>query len=725
MIQTMSRGGIGVFLILMAVVQQGLCATPPAPYNQGDWPTLHHDPHNSDHLSRSLGSLHPEYEPRLVQWVLRESEYPMVSLLGGTIGSFGGVDVFLATPGKVDHANLFAFDLFDGALLWQAAPPTADESEFPGPGPCVTSTSTLLDDAGNIYTSDCSYIYCYRMDNHFNSLGEKAWAWRTPLPNLRVYDPDATPFSDQDWFPTNDPQSGITLAKPFVALVFTPEQDNNHFVAGVSVNGEIAVFDAADGSTVAYSHLEKNLNLTLPMNWGEPCDPHEFTIADDPMHFIPGTEDGMIPYGVWCTGSNTGNEVPPQPDPDLDYFMNPCQINAYLGANTGGVGSLITNTPAVIRDPDPTRPHVTRIYVPGAQTQYLSGFDTTPDTEDAILYRIDFDPTAPEEQRLTVMNNMEDQGSPVFDGRMADGENSAATPDVSLNEGWLVTADNQGRFYAFDLESGAPTWDTFGYGGYIEIGNLLSTATLLQRAEANGSTYALSFGDSMVWVVGLDPDNGTLRAKPGSNPPEPDIRAFDYRDYILENLWRPEPAYQQDYGIDGNDDGDLNDPEDVVYERVAVAASILAATDDVVLSVYSVGWHEPGVPAAFFIPTHSVLLLMNLDALLTSDPALDPIENTIEAAFIDTRGTSESGIIPGLTEGVPRGIVIYGSQSTSLAQFMDVNDMMVDEVKPLYLKPEGGLAILEFIAQVRQLYEDWPLERNVLELALYLNVDPD
>lgn len=171
------------------------------PSNQGDWPVLHHDRHNSDYTDAVMGHLHPDYDPKLREWILKESEYPMVSLVGGTIGSYAGLDVFFVTPGKLEHSNLYAFDLSDGSLLWKAAPPTAMEIEFPGPGPCVTSTSTLLDDQGNIYTADCTYLYCYKMDNNYNTLGEKAWAWRTVLPNLRYYNP-GTPPAGYDWYPT-------------------------------------------------------------------------------------------------------------------------------------------------------------------------------------------------------------------------------------------------------------------------------------------------------------------------------------------------------------------------------------------------------------------------------------------------------------------------------------------------------------------------------------------
>ena len=695
------------------------------PYNQGGWPTLHFDAHNSDHVPTTMGTLNPNYDPILNKWILKEADYPMVSLVGGTIGSYPGVDVFFATPGKVEHSNLYAFDLSDGTILWKAAPPIAAENEFPGPGPCVTSTSTLLDDAGNIYTADCKYIYCYKMDDKYNSLGEKAWEWREVLPNLRYYDPDQTPFSEYDWFPTSDPNANFAMAKPFIALQFTPVFENTSYIVGVSVQGDLAAFNPTDGTAYAYSHLEKNLNLNLPMNYGEPCDPYEFTELDDPMYFVPGEDDGLIPFGIWTTGSNTGTGPGDPPNPDLDYFMNPCQINKYLGANTGGVGSMITNTPAVSRDPRPGFENISRIFIPGAQSEYLSGFDTPNSDEDAILYRIDFNPLETFENRFRVLNNEEANGFPIFDGRMTDGENSAASPDISLNEKWTVTSGNHGKFYNFDTETGQRIWDDFGYSGYVEIGNLLSTATALQRVEANGTTYIISFGESKVWVIGVDPDSGALAPKTGTNPAEADIRVFDFRDYILTNYWRPEPEYQQDYGIDGNGDGDLNDPEDTVYERVAVGASIHSASDDLVFSVYSVGWHEPGRPSLFFIPTHSVILILNLKELLSRDPLIDPLESVIAGCFIDTRGTSEAGIIPALKDGLPKGVIIYGSQSTSLAQFMDVNDMMVDEVKPLYMKPFGGLGILEFVAEVRQLFYRWPGGLNVTDFVTYINDDPE
>jgi outer membrane protein assembly factor BamB len=697
-------------------------ALPSQPYLNRGWPTLHYDRHNSDHVPQTFGVLKKNYPPRLVQWILKDAENPMVSLLGGTVGNYDGVDVFFVTPGKVFHSNLYAFDLSDGALLWKAAPPHAEAGDYPGPGPCATSHSTLLDDSGRIYVADCHYIYCYRLDDGlYNSLGEKAWVWREVMPNTRFYDPSATPLSSDDWFWTLDPTANAAIAKPFIDMQFTPMHEGQSFLVGVSVAGDVAVMNRDDGSLVAMTHLEKDYDYQTPVDYGEPCDPYQMTIDDDPMHFVPLTSDGLMPMGIWCSGSNTGEEVPPAPNPDLDYFMNPCQINKYLGANTGGVGSMVTNTPAIAQDPRPGFGFQSRIFVPGEASAYLDGFDEgDPQVKDAILYRIDFDPTAIPGNRLSVRNNVEIAGEPVFYGRMADGENSAASPDLNLSEQWLVTAGNDGKFYSFETETGQPTWTNFGLNGYLEIGTLLSTATLLQRVEANGNTYVLSFGDSMVWVIGVDPETGIIRPRAGSVPPRPDLGSYDFRPYLLEHCWRPEPAYQQTYGVDGNGDGDLNDPEDSVYERVAVAASILSATDDLVFSVYSLGWRIPDVPDAFFIPTHSVHLVLDLELLLAADPATTAVETLVAGAYLDLRGTSESGIIPALVDGLPKGVVIYGSQSTTMAQFMDVNDLMVDEVKPLYLRPHGGLAIMEYLSSTRQVVDRWPEPANVLDLVLFV-----
>lgn len=56
---------------------------------------------------------------------------------------------------------------------------------------------------------------------------------------------------------------------------------------------------------------------------------------------------------------------------------------------------------------------------------------------------------------------------------------------------------------------------------------------------------------------------------------------------------------------------------------------------------------------------------------------------------------------------------------------MDVNDMMVDEVKPLYMRPYGGLAILEFIGKVRQLFDRWPGDLDVVDYSNFINTNPD
>ena len=65
----------------------------------------------------------------------------------------------------------------------------------------------------------------------------------------------------------------------------------------------------------------------------------------------------------------------------------------------------------------------------------------------------------------------------------------------------------------------------------------------------------------------------------------------------------------------------------------------------------------------------------------------------VDAAYIDKNGTTEQATLIAPGRNGTRAIIAYGSQSTSFARFMDVNNKMPEKMKMLYVKPYGGVRI--------------------------------
>ncbi len=115
------------------------------PYNDGPWPTLHHDAHNSDHMPASIGSFAGLTGFSEIARVLRDGEHPSVVLTATALGNYENRDMFFIITGKTTEPNLHAFDMADGAEIWRAAAPAAGD---PGPGACAIITSMALLDVG-------------------------------------------------------------------------------------------------------------------------------------------------------------------------------------------------------------------------------------------------------------------------------------------------------------------------------------------------------------------------------------------------------------------------------------------------------------------------------------------------------------------------------------------------------------------------------------------------
>lgn len=644
------------------------------PINRGLWPTLHHDMHNSDHMNETIGNFSSMTGLTEMAWLLREEGHPSVILTVAAMGDIDGKEMLFITTGKTEYPNLHAFDMEDGSEIWHAAPSTAID---PGPGACAMSSMALLDETGRLYISDCHYLFCFDAAATPNGDGTLPYLWRRPMPGLRSY-------SDTDglWHLATDPTVPQTRAKPFITLFFTRKVEKKSYIGGISTEGGVYLFDPDDGTLFAETFLDSGAGAEAA-DWtpeSGPCDVATYVAEDDPMVYdiAPGSDDDLTPFGIWCTGVR-----PETDDPDADYFMDPCQLSGYFNANTVGGGGMVINTPSVALDPD--RPTVSRIYVNGSQTPTLSASDLTPAAEDAFVYRIDFDPTAPEGDRLTLLNHERERGGRYqYNGRMVNGENSLSSPTLSPNEKWIITGDNQGKLYTFSAEDGSLIW-------MEEIGSLLGSPTVVQRTEADGLFYIHTFGDSSLWSFACDPDSGAIVKQ----------SRVDFRQYILRNYWRgDDPGYARHF---------LN-ASGHAYERAAVGASIAVATDDKMVLVYTVGWHDPDRPAPYLIPTHSVILTVHRLSLFSEIPSDAMIDN----ALIDTHGTMEQATLIAPGENGLRFLIPHGSQSTTFARFLEVNDKMPDAMKSLYMKPYGGVRLAAPIfAETPTLTPDLPSGQTV------------
>lgn len=632
------------------------------PYAQAEWPSQHRDAHNSDILPRTLGQLDQNQDFTEVAWLLREATNPTIEMVGASIGQVSGTPVLFVTTGKIKFPNLYAFNMLDGQLLWHAAISAATALDA-GPDSVALTSGPLLDDDGRIFISDGHFLFCYPTAPNLNAEGNQRYLWKRVMPNLTVWNEQ-----EQKWFPTTDPYSGITLARPFLTLIFTPEVNGQAYFGGVSLDGDVFIFDRDTGDLFASAMLRSPApDLIHGVTGATPCDPYVYAASDDPMAYDPTGHkaDKLTMFGIWSTGSNTD-------DPDLDYFMNPCQLAAYLSVNTFGGGAMSTNTPAI--HPDPSCPGCASIYVTGTQSEELAQFDVDPETPDSLIYRIDFNPQAasPEERLIVVNYTYDEQGHPKFDGRMPNGKNSAASPNLPGNGKWLTTADANGNLFVFSTADGSIKYTT-------HIGQLLGSATLMQLPDEDGLTKFYAFADSTVWGFGFNPETGELGKDPLTGLPQ--VRQLDYRDYVVEHTWRDDdPGYSQIW---------LNNNHRP-YAKKAMAGSLITASLDKVTMLYTVGWGNPDDPTGLLvIPTHSAIMALDRSKFFSAADAA----STVEAIYRDLSGSSECGIMFN-TVNQPRAVVYYGSQSTSMAQFTDVNDGMPEGMKSLYIKPYGGTRLV-------------------------------
>jgi len=627
----------------------------PFPYADG-WSVQHHDQHNSDWIGARMNDFVPTNQIRVIHWELRETNNPTVEIGGVTVTGKGTNTIIYVPTGKVTYPNLWAIRMEDGSLYWNT--PASTNEIDPGPNSALLSMPPAIDKNGRLYLADSHYVYCYSAFPNLNAEGKQQWIWRRIMPNLRRYD-----YNDGRWYRTQNPDSNdVVFARPFLSFQFTPMLNQTSYLAGITVDGEVYVFNPSNAQLYAEAYLETN--ILTEVNTNEPCDPFQFALEDDPMNW---PADGKIKMGVWTTGSNTD-------DPDLDYFMNPCQLDAIINAGTFGEGTMIANNLCIAKDTNSD--HIARIFICGTASERLK--NRHPLHDDGYIYRIDFDPTQDYSNRLLIMNysmtNIIGIPTPRFAGRMIDGEGSASSPDLSENGRWLLSGDNTTNFYCFNTDDGSVAW-------VQGIGAALGSPTTFQNPDANGNFLEISFGDYDPWFMLINENTGEIETNPVTG--EPYIRAVHFSELITNNYWRTDdPGYSNTFT---NILGDA-------YTRIAIGASVIVGTSNKVIMVYTVGWHNPLDAKGFLftIPTHSVVLVVDLEDIWTATNIAD----LIDAAYIDTNGTSEVGLIPA-PDLHNRALLIYGSQSASMAQFLDYNNRMPEGMKPLYVRPYGGFSILE------------------------------
>jgi outer membrane protein assembly factor BamB len=650
-------------MIMLAAVQQTCAQDPtntfwPSPYAPQGWPAQHHGSHNSDWMPMDLRPLNPGGSMDAVKLMLREPGNPVVCVGGGTIGMIGTNEYFIVTTGKLKYPNLYALDLNDGSVYWHAAPPT--NAVDPGPDACALTIAPVIDKYGNIYMADCHYVYSYRIEAMPDINGNQPWQWRVPMPNLKWYNP-----TNGHWYPTNDPAVADVKGFPFMSFVLSPEVSNRYCVGGFTVQGETFMFDTSNGALVAEAFLETNVVGVITGD--APCVAADFAATNNPM--APPKESMPIFFGIWATGSDTD-------DPDLDYFMNPCQLKGYMEAGTFGTGAMIANNPCIARDP--TNAAKCSLFIAGRQSSYLKAYDLLPGTEDAFVYRVDFDPTLSFSNRLTIMNyvitNDPPMGNPqfAFNGRMPNGENTATAPDMSANEKWVFVGDKQGFTYCFGTERGTLNW-------VRNTGDALGSPTTFQNTDTNGWFDFLTFGDYEPWFMKIDMETGKIASNEVYGIMTNHI-AFE--SYIVSNHWRTEAPYQETYYTTNSKP----------FPRRAIGASVIPGTSNIVEMVYTVGWMNPNftnVTQFFLIPTHQVVLFVDQTRVWgCTNPA-----DVVVAAYMDTNGTSEAGFLPS-PSGYRRGLMFYGIQSCCLANYMSTNNWIPAEMKSLYMYPYGGLGLL-------------------------------
>ena len=636
----------------------------PAPYQTEGWPAQHHDAHNSDWLPANIRDFRSTNGTLpAVKMMLQDTNNPVVCSGGGLIGTLDGKEYFIVTTGKLKYPNLHVLNMEDGSLYWQAAPPgtNAPVGSEPGPGACALTICPSLDVYGFIYLADCHYVYKYSLAAIPDANGYQQCLERVPMPNLKTYN-YTTGFWDPKApsTPADDPD---TKGFPFMTFVMSPEVNSNFYVGGFTVQGEIFMFDSTDLSCFASNYLESNMIGSV--SGSPPCDPYAFAAENNPMEY---STNNPIIFGIWATGETNTT------DPDVKYFMNPCQLKAYMDAGTLGTGVMIANNPCVMANP--TNAAACSLLIGGSQSSYLEQWDPTPSGDDAIVYRVDFDPTQSDPTNRLIIQNYSYTntilGRPQFNfiGRMINGTNTATSPDLSASEKWIFCGDKAGYMYNFSTADGEGIWR-------VETGDALGSPTTFQNPNSENQFLFMTLCNYEPRIFMIDDNTGGIVSNSTYGVM---TNRLEFCDYITENHWRTEAGYTNTYT---NALG--------TFERNAIGASIIVGSSNLAEIVYTVGWKYPGKIEAIqdmaTIPTHLEVLFLDVARFWTTTNPAD----LVAASFMDTTSSSEAGFIISSAASSRNGVMLYLSQSSCIAQFLALNSTNPDLIsqRPGLVMPEG------------------------------------
>ncbi|OWY63330.1 hypothetical protein B7486_53710, partial [cyanobacterium TDX16] len=128
------------------------------PYADSGWVTLHGDPGNRKYQPDAAAA--DEY----TSWQALADTSVLAAPSTGTDGQY-----FVGTGLPEGESNLHAFSP-DGELLWQSEP----WSGTTGVDPCALLSTPIVDDAGDLYLSDCDQVWAFHPD------GEVKWTADLP-----------------------------------------------------------------------------------------------------------------------------------------------------------------------------------------------------------------------------------------------------------------------------------------------------------------------------------------------------------------------------------------------------------------------------------------------------------------------------------------------------------------------------------------------------------------
>jgi outer membrane protein assembly factor BamB len=182
----------------------------PPPYADTEWASVHAGPRNDDYVPLQLAG---RYQHKWTALTGAATPAPV------TIGPEG--NIYQTTGQGPGTSTLHAFDR-DGTVLWNT-PPWTTVADFDS---CAVLQAAIVDDAGDLYVSDCNQFWAFRSDSTVK------WTIDLPPP------PAGAPFQDG---------SVTTPVMPLITAFFTKDGS----VGGVTIFGDVVIVNRADGASVA------------------------------------------------------------------------------------------------------------------------------------------------------------------------------------------------------------------------------------------------------------------------------------------------------------------------------------------------------------------------------------------------------------------------------------------------------------------------------------------